>query len=64
MSDDDFVILTGPTVLPTWCLAVEPGAVDFPARCIARRGHTDRHGSATSYMGLPVRPTYWDNEDD
>lgn len=66
--DDDFEIRAGNWSPPTKCLAVEPGAVDFPGRCVDRIGHAGKHHSAISYVGpfkgQPIPTTYWDNDDD
>lgn len=54
---------------PKTCLAVEPGVVDFPARCVGTYGHPEkRHHSASLRIGViderPTDITYWEDEAD
>lgn len=66
--DDDFEIRAGNWCPATQCLAVEPGVVDFPGRCVDRLGHIGKHHAAISYVGPfnrdPLPITYWDNDDE
>lgn len=64
----DFEIQNGPIRPAQKCLAVQPGVVDFPARCILPPGHTDpRHEGAVLRLGLAdallFPPVKWEDDD-
>jgi hypothetical protein len=65
---DDFEFQNGPIRAPRFCLAVEPGVVDFPARCILPPGHINpRHEGAVVRVGFSdttlFPPTKWDDDE-
>jgi hypothetical protein len=66
LSDEDFVFSTNLHYHKSpACLAVEPGVIDFPARCVRAPDHKGLpHASATGYIGgAPADITYWNDDE-
>lgn len=63
--DNGFEIWTGRLVSDSTCLSVQPGVVDFPARCRLPRNHINRrHQGAVQYpgSGVSLPPEHWEDE--